>query len=87
MLAKYKSPFWDMHRADLQIGMYERAKELGVEFKFGALVTSTELETPSVTLSNGDRIDGDLIIAADGKLLLHLIYGCRADLIMPLVTK
>ncbi|OAL54678.1 FAD/NAD(P)-binding domain-containing protein [Pyrenochaeta sp. DS3sAY3a] len=68
MLAKYKSPFWDMHRADLQIGMYERAKELGVEFKFGALVTSTELETPSVTLSNGDRIDGDLIIAADDEI-------------------
>ncbi|KZM22436.1 oxidoreductase [Ascochyta rabiei] len=66
MLAKYKSPFWDMHRADLQIGMYERARELGVEFRFGALVKSTELETPSVTLSNGDCVEGDIIIAADG---------------------
>ncbi|KAH7074026.1 hypothetical protein BKA63DRAFT_515234 [Paraphoma chrysanthemicola] len=66
MLAKYKSPFWDMHRADLQIGMYERAKELGVEFRFGALVTSTDIKTPSITLSNGVRIEGDLILAADG---------------------
>ncbi|KAH7089413.1 hypothetical protein FB567DRAFT_590232 [Paraphoma chrysanthemicola] len=66
MLAKYKSPFWDMHRADLQLGMYERAKELGAEFRFAALVTSTDLKTPSITLSNGDRIDGDLILAADG---------------------
>lgn len=79
MLAKYKNPFWDMHRADLQIGMYERAKELGVEFRFGALVTSTDLDTPSVTLSDGDRIEGDLIVAADGKLFIKPVYACRAD--------
>jgi len=67
MLAKYKSPFWDMHRADLQIALFERAKELGVNFRLGALVTALDLETPSVTLVCGDRIEGDLVVAADGK--------------------
>lgn len=79
MLAKYKSPFWDMHRADLQLGMYERAKELGAEFRFAALVTSTDLKTPSITLSNGDRIDGDLILAADGKLTIKPVHGICVD--------
>ena len=67
MLAKYKSPFWDMHRADLQIALFERAEELGVNFRLGALVTKLDLETPSVTLVSGDRIEGDLVVAADGK--------------------
>lgn len=66
MLSKYGSHFWDMHRADLQLAMYERAVEVGVEFQFGAIVTRHDLNTPAVTLSDGEWIEGDLIIAADG---------------------
>ena len=68
MLAKYKSQFWDIHRADLQMALYERAEALGVKFRFGALVTEHDFESPSVTLSSGERIECDLIVAADGKL-------------------
>jgi salicylate hydroxylase len=68
MLAKYNSHFWDLHRSDLQITMYDRAVALGVKFMFGAPVTEHDFESPSVTLSNGERIECDLIIAADGKL-------------------
>ncbi|KAH7112074.1 hypothetical protein B0J11DRAFT_562444 [Dendryphion nanum] len=67
MIAKYKSPFWDMHRADLQIAMYNRAKTLGVNFRLGATVTTIDLDTPSVALSTGERIESDLIVAADGR--------------------
>jgi salicylate hydroxylase len=67
MLAKYKSPFWDMHRADLQIALFERAKDLGVNFKLGALVNAIDLKAPSVTLASGELIQGDLIVAANGK--------------------
>ncbi|PSN71900.1 FAD/NAD(P)-binding domain-containing protein [Corynespora cassiicola Philippines] len=74
MLEKYKSPFWDMHRADLQISMYDRALALGVDFRLGALVTATDLKAPSVTLKNGERIECDLIVAADG-----LWSTCRKD--------
>ncbi|KAH9207837.1 hypothetical protein DL95DRAFT_428931 [Leptodontidium sp. 2 PMI_412] len=73
MLEKYKSPFWDMHRADLQIALFERAKELGVNFRLGALVGAIDLETPSATLASGECIEGDLIVAADGDLAYRVI--------------
>ncbi|TKX23978.1 FAD-binding domain-containing protein 19 [Elsinoe australis] len=66
MLAKYRSNFWDMHRADLQRVLYEKAQELGVEFRFGAQVVEHRLDVPEVTLKNGDCITGDVVVAADG---------------------
>lgn len=70
MISKYGSPFCDIHRADLQLAMFERAEQLGVRFMFNASVAKYDLESPSVTLVNGTRIKGDLIIAADGKVYL-----------------
>ncbi|KAB5540244.1 hypothetical protein GE09DRAFT_252781 [Coniochaeta sp. 2T2.1] len=66
MLDKYQGNFWDIHRADLQTAMYERARELGAEFRFGVLVEGHDFSLPEVTLSSGEKIGGDLIIAADG---------------------
>lgn len=55
-----------MHRADLQRVLYEKAQELGVEFRFGAQVVEHRLDVPEVTLKNGDCITGDVVVAADG---------------------
>ncbi|KAF4995696.1 hypothetical protein FDECE_12725 [Fusarium decemcellulare] len=66
MLNKYQSHYWDMHRADLQLAMFERAKELGVRFRFGTLVTDVDLAIPQLTTDKGEKISGDLVIAADG---------------------
>lgn len=68
MIRKYGAPYWDMHRADLQLAMYERAEELGVKFRFGATVIAYDFEASNVSLENGDKVSGDLIIAADGEL-------------------
>lgn len=76
MLEKYGSPFWDMHRADLQLACYERAVALGVEFRFGAVVTNVDVDAPSVTLANGEIIRGSLIIAADGMFFLWILEEC-----------
>lgn len=77
MICKYGAPFWDMHRADLQIAMFERAQELGVRFRFGATVTSYDFEGSKVSLSNGDQVSGDLIIAADGEFSPRIMWsGC-----------
>ncbi|RKL07413.1 hypothetical protein BFJ68_g9916 [Fusarium oxysporum] len=65
MLSKYKSPYWDMHRADLQLAMFERAKSLGIRFEFGTTVTDVDLAIPQLTTDKGDKITGDLVIAAD----------------------
>jgi salicylate hydroxylase len=72
MLGKYKSPYWDMHRADLQLAMFERAKSLGIRFEFGTQVTDVNLAIPQLTTEKGDKITGDLVIAADGEPLQTL---------------
>lgn len=73
MLAKYGAPFWDIHRADLQIAMYERAKNLGIKFRFSAQVESYDLATPKAILQGGEEVHADLIIAADGKSISFLV--------------
>ncbi|OBT97710.1 hypothetical protein VE01_05027 [Pseudogymnoascus verrucosus] len=76
MLAKYGAPFWDVHRADLQIAMYERAKNLGIKFRFSAQVESYDLATPKAILQGGEEVHADLIIAADG-----LWSRCRSSML------
>ncbi|KAM6506710.1 hypothetical protein FSOLCH5_013685 [Fusarium solani] len=66
MLDKYQSPYWDMHRADLQLAMFERAKSLGIRFQFGTPVKDVDLSIPQLITDKGDKITGDLVIAADG---------------------
>ncbi|KAH6685501.1 hypothetical protein F5X68DRAFT_154692 [Plectosphaerella plurivora] len=66
MFKKFGSYYWDMHRADLQLAMFEQAKILGVRFHFGTLVTDIRPEIPELTTDKGDIITGDLIVAADG---------------------
>lgn len=68
MLAKYDANYWDLHRADLQITLYERAMSLGVVFEFGTLVTEHNFETCELTCADGKKVKGDLIIAADGEV-------------------
>ncbi|KEF56711.1 uncharacterized protein A1O9_06900 [Exophiala aquamarina CBS 119918] len=53
--------------------MYERALELGVEFRFGVLVTKQELCVPEVTLESGENLGADLLVAADGDLAYLVI--------------
>jgi salicylate hydroxylase len=63
---RYGAPFTDMHRADLQIALVERAKELGVEFFLGQRVDAIDFDTTTVKTIAGNSYSGDLIIAADG---------------------
>ncbi|KAB5518850.1 hypothetical protein GE09DRAFT_505178 [Coniochaeta sp. 2T2.1] len=69
------APFIDLHRVDLQQALYARAKELGVEFRLGSKVRSVDWQAarPSITLETGERVEGDLVIAADG-----LWSACRS---------
>lgn len=67
MFDRFKSPYWDCHRADVQICMFECAKMLGVTFIFGARVDEHDFSGPSVILDDGRRVEGDLIVGADGR--------------------
>ncbi|KAJ5196698.1 hypothetical protein N7449_007177 [Penicillium cf. viridicatum] len=74
--SQYGAPFIDLHRVDLQLSLYEKAKELGVEFKLGEKVISIDFHLPSVTAESGLTIRGDLVVAADG-----LWSRCRSNLL------
>jgi len=66
MRSKYSAPFLDVHRVDLQLSLYERAKELGVRFHLNEKVHNIDFEIPEVITASGAVIDADLIVAADG---------------------
>lgn len=66
MWQKYDAPFWDLHRVDLQLALVERAKELGVQLRLGARLSSIDFDKPAIVLENGDQLEADLIVAADG---------------------
>ena len=63
---KYGSAFVDIHRVDLQNALLNRAKDLGVEFKFGCKIVDVAMDDARVISSSGDVFEGDLIIGADG---------------------
>jgi salicylate hydroxylase len=58
---------WTVHRADLQNVLYEAAKKRGIELRLGCPVVGVDVEAPAVLIKGGERIEGDLIVGADGK--------------------
>jgi len=66
MQQKYGAPFANIHRVDLQKALYERALELGVDFRFGQRISEADINDGRVTSMNGESFQGDLIIGADG---------------------
>lgn len=57
-----------MHRADYQRVLAEEANRLGAQFRFGAEVVKVDCfdRRPNVTLANGEQLDADLVVGADG---------------------
>ncbi|KAJ5037143.1 hypothetical protein J3E74DRAFT_278698 [Bipolaris maydis] len=62
----FEVPYYVVHRAHFHEALYQRALELGVSVKLGCRVKEYEESKGSVVLGSGQRIRGDLIIAADG---------------------
>jgi salicylate hydroxylase len=68
------TPFWDFHRADLHLGLLERAKELGAEVITHARVVDVRYDEDvkrnntkaTATCEDGRRYTADLIVGADG---------------------
>ena len=75
---KYGEPFLDIHRADLQRLLYERARELGVEVLLGTRLSSVKHDQarPEVLLGSGESLSCDLVVGADG-----LWSRCRETLL------
>ncbi len=65
---------WPLHRADLQRVLYDEARSQGVIFRLGCMVVATDEDEHSlaVVVEGGERIEADVIVGADGKLLIRL---------------
>ncbi|KAI6082073.1 FAD binding domain protein [Hypoxylon rubiginosum] len=66
MLDRYGAPFWDVHRADLQEALVRRAQSLGVDIRLGADVQYVDFKQAYVTTLDGQMVEGDVILGADG---------------------
>jgi salicylate hydroxylase len=66
MQEMYGAPFCDVHRADLQLSLVEKAKSLGVDFRLGEKVVAIDFERSVVTSESGREFHGDLVVGADG---------------------
>lgn len=63
---QYDVPYYVVHRAHLHAALYTQAVELGVKLRLNSKVDSYDAETASITLSDGNVFQGDLVVAADG---------------------
>ena len=64
---------WAIYRPDFQAILYESALDAGAQVEFGQKIARMDIETASVVLEDGSIVCGDLVIGADGVLLLTLL--------------
>ncbi|KAL9073551.1 MAG: hypothetical protein Q9157_004698 [Trypethelium eluteriae] len=64
--SRYGVPIWCLHRADLQDAMVARARALGAEIRLNAKVEHVDGENAKVVLANGETIEADIVLGADG---------------------
>ncbi|USP74124.1 hypothetical protein yc1106_01398 [Curvularia clavata] len=62
----FEVPYYVVHRAHFHEALYQRAMELGVSVELGCRVREYDESKGSVVLESGQKIRGDLIVAADG---------------------
>jgi len=76
-----------IHRADLHNALLEKALELtNVELRENSHVTNVDFDSTSVTLANGNVVEADIIIAADGIKSTIRDQLLRGDASKPIAT-
>ncbi len=67
-------PEWDfggsylmVHRADYHAVLLQKARDLGVNVRPDSRVVKYDWEAPAVEIKSGARIEGDVLIIADGR--------------------
>lgn len=64
----YDAPYYVVHRAHLHTALYEQAVALGVKTRLNSKVARYDADTATINLSDGSVFQGDLVVAADGRL-------------------
>lgn len=65
-LKVWGSPHWTVHRADYQQILAAKATFLGVKITFNAKVVDADPDGGTLTLADGNPLQADLIVGADG---------------------
>ena len=65
----FEVPYYVVHRAHFHDALYQTALQLGVVVDLNCTVAEYDLKDGSVTLVDGTSVQGDIVVAADGKLL------------------
>lgn len=68
-----------MHRGDYHLIMFRFAIKQGVEVRMSTTVTDYDQAKPSIILSTGEEIEGDVVIVADGVKSIGrtTVLGCE----------
>lgn len=64
---RYGGPYVQVHRADLQQSLLKIAERNGVKVNTKSPIVDYDFDTPAMILDDGQRIEKDLVLAADGK--------------------
>ena len=64
----FEVPYYVVHRAHFHEAMHQRALELGVAIRLNSRVVEYREQMGSVELANGSIVQGDLVVAVDGRL-------------------
>lgn len=72
--ADFDIPYLVVHRAHFHEALVQRALQLGVDLKLGSKVVQYEEYQGAVVLENGKRIQSDLVVAADGKIQILMVW-------------
>lgn len=67
MESAYTAPYLVIHRADLHKVLLQEVERLGVTTRLNSDITNIDFFKPSVTLSNGENHQCDIILGADGE--------------------
>ncbi|KAI0759543.1 FAD/NAD-P-binding domain-containing protein [Trametes elegans] len=76
MEEQYGSPYYHIHRADLHKLLFELAAPF-MTLRLKSTVVEVDPDTPSITLSSGEVVHGDLIVGADGvkSMIQRVVLG------------
>lgn len=66
ILHRYQFPLWTLHRVDFQHALTRRARDLGVQIHYSSRIIDIDSSKPNITLENGEKRRGDLVVVADG---------------------
>ena len=65
---EYGYPHWQVYRPDFQMILATAAQAAGVKIKLNHKVTGMDVENGEITFHDGSKVQGDLIVGADGIL-------------------